>query len=70
MLDLAKKLELSSFLDAFEEDVDNLREALDSDDWTSGDVGKILALAKSIQDDAEHLARNAEELVGLAQNVV
>lgn len=68
MSDLAVELELDSFQGAFEQDVDDLRDALDSDDWMSGDPQKILALAKSIQSDAEHLARNAEELVGRCKN--
>lgn len=67
MPDLTVELEISSFLDAFEQDVDDLRKALGSDDWTSGDHQKILALAKSIQSDAEHLASNAEELIKMAQ---
>lgn len=63
MSGLAEELELDSFQRAFEQDVDDLRKTLDSDDWMSGSPQKILALAKSIQGDAEHLARNAEELV-------
>lgn len=67
MSDFAEELELDSFQGAFEQDVDDLREALDSDAWMSSDPQKILALAKSIQSDAEHLASNAEELVKMAQ---